>query len=375
MAVAAASLAASHAGLQGQASRRVNGRVVLGQRKGERPVAGAWVLLHRVGPDRAGPLDSMRTGSSGAYAFRYTVTGDTSAVYFASTTHDGVAYFTPPFRAAVTDTGEATIIVYDTSAGPARLKVAGHHFIIGAPQPGGSRPVGEVFELENDTTVTYVSGSSRPVWTTHIPLKATSFQVNPSGDIAPGAAQRSGADVSLYAPISPGLRQFAFTYDLASGDFPLKVPTDSGGGLMEVLVQSPEASVSGGGLSEREPVSTEGRTFHRYLAQSVAANAVVTIDVPARSASAVQTAIPIVATALVTVLLIALAIAWRRHEARRALASPTRSEQLLRQLAALDDEMEQGANWDDARRRDHAARRAELKAQLAHVLAAEESRA
>ena len=44
------------------------------------PVPAAWVVLHRVGPDRAGPLDSVRSDSRGRYAFRYTRTGSEDAI-------------------------------------------------------------------------------------------------------------------------------------------------------------------------------------------------------------------------------------------------------------------------------------------------------
>ena len=77
-------------------ARRVDGRVVRGMRERQSPIANQWVVLHRVGRDRAGPLDSVRTTSTGAFKFRYRSSGDSDAVYFVSTSYGGVAYFTPP---------------------------------------------------------------------------------------------------------------------------------------------------------------------------------------------------------------------------------------------------------------------------------------
>ncbi|HEV7837886.1 MAG TPA: hypothetical protein VGO75_07455, partial [Gemmatimonadaceae bacterium] len=51
--------------------QQVSGRIV---RPGSReldPISGAWVVLHRVGPDRAGPLDSVQSDARGRYSFNY----------------------------------------------------------------------------------------------------------------------------------------------------------------------------------------------------------------------------------------------------------------------------------------------------------------
>ena len=61
-----------------------------------RPAVGAWVTLHRVGRDSAGPLDSLRTGAQGRYTFRYRRAADDSAVYFVSARWAGITYFSPP---------------------------------------------------------------------------------------------------------------------------------------------------------------------------------------------------------------------------------------------------------------------------------------
>jgi hypothetical protein len=149
------------------AERRVDGRVVRGTREGQQPVANQWVVLHRVGPDRAGPLDSTRTAANGRFSIRYRESGDTSALYFASTSYGGVAYFTSPLRAPVVRGDDATLTVFDTTSGPVAIKVGGRHVIVGAVQPNGRRPVGEVYDLENDSTVTLVArDSASPLWRT-----------------------------------------------------------------------------------------------------------------------------------------------------------------------------------------------------------------
>lgn len=63
---------------------------------GPKPIDGVRVVLHRVGPDQAGPLDSALTGPRGEYHFRYHTSGSPDAVYFVSASYDGIAYFSTP---------------------------------------------------------------------------------------------------------------------------------------------------------------------------------------------------------------------------------------------------------------------------------------
>jgi hypothetical protein len=360
-------------------ARRVDGRVVRGTREGPVPLASHWVVLHRVGTDHAAPLDSIRTTTNGGYAFRYHPSGDTTAIYFVSTSYGGVAYFTPPFRSVAVKGDDASITVFDTTSGPVALKVGGRHLIIGAPQANGQRPIGEVYDLENDTTVTVVArDSTTPVWTAHIPASATGFQLNSGGQLAAGAVLRKGTSVGLFVPVSPGIRQFAFTYDLPSDAFPLTIPAEQPTGMFEVLVQEPTAHVQGPAVREVAPVSTEGRTFRRFLAQDLAPSAVVRVDVPRVIGAAREKVYIGVATALIAAMAGALVLTARRSFSRtrapaRAVVEP-KSEQLLRAIAALDGDFERQAAPDEATRADYEARRAALKTELMDMLAAERRR-
>src|SRR5687768_6034196 len=74
--------------------QRVEGQVVRPGARDMLPVPNVWVTLHRVGSDRAAPLDSVRADAAGKYTFEYRRTGDESAIYFASASYGGIAYFT-----------------------------------------------------------------------------------------------------------------------------------------------------------------------------------------------------------------------------------------------------------------------------------------
>src|SRR4051812_10136804 len=226
------------------------------------PVKGQWVLLHRVGRDRQGPLDSMRTGADGMYHFRYKASGDTTALYFISTTYGGVAYFTSPLRGEIVRGDDAALTVFDTTSGPVAIHTAGRHLIVGSPKPDGNRPIGEVYDLENDSTVTAVARDGKyPVWSTHIPPNAVKFELNARGDLTNDAITRSGTTIGLLVPISPGIRQVAFTYELPQSAFPLTVPLEQPTGVFELLMQEPTAHILGIPVRETAAQALEGRMF------------------------------------------------------------------------------------------------------------------
>src|SRR5687768_9185000 len=117
------------------------------------PVPDVIVTLHRVGPDSAGPVDSVRTDATGRYAFRFRRWGSPDAIYFAASVYRGIAYFSAPLRGVTMRGDEHEIMVFDTTSRPLRFGVQGHHLVVGAPRPTGLRDIVEVYELSNDTVV------------------------------------------------------------------------------------------------------------------------------------------------------------------------------------------------------------------------------
>jgi hypothetical protein len=193
-------------------TRRVQGAVMLAGDSTERPVPGAWVTLHRVASDRAGPLDSARTDARGGFAFRYRPTGTPDAIYFVSTTYAGIAYFTRPLRLPDVRGEDAEIAVFDTTTTPVRITVRGRHAVVSAAEADGARTVLEVFELSNDTSVTAVAPASggRGTWSVPVPAAARDVQVR-QGEVAAVAVSTTGGRVSLTAPYGPGIKQIAFS--------------------------------------------------------------------------------------------------------------------------------------------------------------------
>jgi len=346
---------------------------MLGTAKGPRPIPDVRVVLHRVGQDRAGPLDSALTDRRGEYHFHFTTSGSPDAVYFVSASYDGIAYFSVPLREPATHGDDAQITVFDTTSAPVPIHVLGHHIILGAPDAQGTREAVEVFELGNDSSVTRVSsGPNAPVWETALPPNAADPRVNPTGDVAPNKLSFAGGRVRLFAPVSPGARQLSYAYRLGKNALPLSIRLDQPTSVLEVLLEEPRAKVSGGGLSEVAPTTTAGRSFRRFLAQGVDAPAVVQIDVPFALGDARSRYLIAVAAVCVIAMLSAIFVATRRRRvvvvARDvALPSPGAGD-LLQAIAVLDARMEQGSLTPDERAR-YESERAELKSRLAVALA------
>ena len=357
-------------------TRRVDGVVMHGEAKGPKPIAGVRVVLHRVGSDNAGPLDSAVTDARGQYRFRFSTTGSADAIYFVSASYDGIAYFSVPLRVPVTRGDDAQITVFDTTSGPVPIHVVGHHVIVGSPDERGDRQAVEVFELGNDSSVTRVSGGrERPVWTTLLPPAAANAKINPTGDISPNAVSFTDGRVRLFAPISPGARQLSYAYQLPRDALPLSITLGEPTGVLEVLTEEPRATVTGASLTEVAPTSTAGRTFRRFLAQNVAAQSVVRIDVPfAIGESRVRWFVS-VAVVCGLAMLGSIAVAMRRRRVVPAATSPSphrrETDDLLQAIATLDAALEQRADVTADDRARYDADRAALKARLAAALAEE----
>jgi hypothetical protein len=247
------------------------------------PVSGAWVVLHRVGPDRAGPLDSIQSDSRGRYSFNYQRTGSEDAVYFVSASHDGIAYFTPPLPEGRVSGDDGEIAVFDTTSTRVPMSLRGHHVVVSAVDANARRAVMEVYDLSNDSSVTRVAVGDKPenaTWQVHLTPGATDFRVA-QGDISAAAVSYVNGAVNVFAPIAPGMKQLSFSYSLPANAFPLKLPLEKETGIYEILIEEKAGSVTGPHLKEVDPVTVEERNFRRFLASDMPENSVAVIDLPA----------------------------------------------------------------------------------------------
>ncbi len=354
-------------------ARTVRGRVVRGARASVRPVAGTWVVLHRVGTDRAAPLDSTRTDGTGRYAFRYRTSGDRDAVYFASSVYAGIAYFTAPLTAREVSGADAELVVHDTTSAPVPVHARARHVVFSAPGNEKGRIILEVYELSNDSTVTRVAaGDTGVVWAAVLLDGARNARVGQT-DFSGGAVRFEQGRARLAAPFAPGLKQFSFSYEVPverEYAFLVDGPTD----VLEVLVEDALGRAEGAGLASTGATTSGGRTFARFVAQDVPAGAVVRVSAPGAGAvSGNQLRVLLIMTALGAVLLIGLARAMmaRGGRARRRRSAESIAE-LRAALEALDAAFAAHANPTAEQRADHWQARAHLTRQISDAVAREQ---
>lgn len=358
--------------LAAQATRSLAGTVLRpGPGGAQVPVSGTWVVLHRVGVDAANPIDSMRTRRDGTYAFEYRATGDTNAVYFVSASRGGIAYFTPPTREVRVRGGMGDLQVFDTTSGPVPIIIRGRHIILTAPDTAAPvRTVIEVYELSNDSSLTRVPGADQRA-TFEAPLPAGVTEViGGQGDISPDAVKADDGRVRVWAPISPGLKQFSFSYTLPLAQKELAVALETDVPVMEVLVEDPRGTAVGAGLTEVDPVQVDGRPFKRFLAQHLKAPATVTLTAPGESTAGSNARVLLVVTIVGAAMLLGLGLAFMRRGpqsfARRREPSP---EALAAEIAALDASFDALASPSEEQKAEHYLKRAQLKGRLSAVLA------
>jgi len=334
-------------------------------------VRDAMVTLHRVGPDAQGPIDSLKTDAAGRYRFQYRATGDSNAVYFASTSRGGVSYFTPPTREPSLRGGMAEILVFDTTSAPIPITVRGRHVIITAPDTstGRTRTVIEAFELSNDSTLTRVArGTSGVTFDAALPKGVTAVAAG-QGDISSDAIAAVDGRVRVNAPLAPGLKQVTFSYEIPTSSEPFELLIEQPVTVLEVLVEDPGAIIAGAGLIAVDPVQIEGRPFKRFLAENATAASTVAVTIPPRT-TAGNLRLMLIVTAVGAAMLLGLGMVFaRRGPGAFARARTSDPEVLALEIAALDTAFERIASPTEQQRAEHYVARAQLKGRLSAALA------
>jgi hypothetical protein len=348
------------------------GRVVRVRGADTVPLPGLRIVAHRVGTDRQGPLDSLRSDARGRFSFRV-ARPDSGAMYVVSTLYAGIGYFSAPYASTQRAGADSIVLpVYDTTTAGAPLDVAVRHLVVSAPdRADGSRDVLDIVQVANPGTATLVAKDSAPTWHMQLPRGIESFRVG-EGDVPAEAVRRVGDSILVRAPFPPGIKQVVGIYVVPQGLKTLRVPIDQPTARLEVLVEDSLANASGAALEAGNPLQLEGRTFRHFASTRVVRGETAEITFGAAGGGRNTTWIAIVLAALL--LASGGYLAARRRggagAAGGAAPAPPDQDALLRQIVALDARYagRQGdvsaEEWSG-----YQSRRASLKAQLAGRLA------
>ncbi len=290
----------------------VSGRVLRGGRDTV-PLANAWVVLHRLARDAAGPIDSVRSDARG----RYRVTlrrPDSTSAYAVSVWFDSIAYFSLPLNVS----GRPAVHVEDliafptTSTGPP-VHLARRLATVARAGDDGGREVLEILELQNTGAATRVTSDTlAPTWAGRLPAGAGQFRGG-QGDISSDAMQFRHDSVIVFAPIPPGpVKQISYGYSLPAGTRALVIPIDQPTDEMNLLVEDTTAVVSAPKLELLGVKELEGRHFAAYRAGPLAPADKVEIRLPGGRFRA-QMLLPYVIALLAIGMVVALVWALRRR--------------------------------------------------------------
>lgn len=313
--------------LSAQSTALVAGRVLRPHGADTIGVAGARVVLHRVGRKAQGPIDSTIAGPRGEFRFRYQL--DTSSVFLLSSGYAGIEYFSSPLHTNIElpDTG-LVLFVSDTSSS-APIRVSSRHLVISKPGNDGTRAALEIVVLENDGAETRVGHDSlAPVWGARLPTGVLSFQVG-QGDVGPDGMFARNDSVVLVSPVAPGQKQLLFTYALPATPGHVRLPIGDSIAVANVLLEEFDRHVTGGGIVKADSQAIEGRTFQQW-AGPVPAGAVLEIDFPGKTGGWIL-------QVLVGTVALTLALVGMRALSRRPVPTvPAQQNAVLDQLARLD---------------------------------------
>jgi len=322
------------------------------------------VLLHRVGRERQGPIDSALTDARGR--FRFGFRPDSGSLYLLSARYGGIEYFSSPVHTnpARPDTA-IPLFVYDTSS-RAPVEIEAHHIVVPRPGDDGSRSVLELFVLRNSGLRARVGADSvHPAWSAPLPPGSLGLQVGES-DLSPDAVSRRGDSVYVFAPIAPGEKQLAVQYVIPGDQNLVTFPMGASAGPVNLLIEGPVAGVSGAPLTLADSQLIEGRKFQRWTG-TVTPGARIQVALAGSRPTPVK-----VLAGLVAGLALALLLAgWRVLARARRRPESALPDGLLASIAALDvrylgRQADVSADeWDNYR-----SERARLKAELEASLAA-----
>jgi hypothetical protein len=334
------------------------------------PVPGVKVVLHRIGRELQGPIDSAATDRRGRFRFRFT--SDTGAVYLVSARWSDIEYFSTPVHLNLDRPDSALHIVVADTSSTAPIELEARHLVVAPPGPEGSRGILDLIVLRNAGQRTRVAPDTvRPTWSGALPSGTLGLEIG-AGEFSDSSVARRGDRLLFFAPFPPGEKQIVAEYLVPAGARETRLPFDQPAALLNVLVAESGADVSGPGIAFADTQVIEGRSYRRFTG-SVAAGSTIRIGFPGAGLASrwvLPALVAVVAGALI------LAGVWAAlREPALAGAAPNAGaaavDGLVTRIATLDARYHgrEAVTPPDEWRR-YQDERARLKAELAAALEA-----
>jgi hypothetical protein len=242
------------------------------------PADSGTVVLHRVTPEEAGPVDSVQVDEGGRFRLPLPAPpSPLSGTFFVTHRHDGVAFFGRPLTSLEQVEASYEIRAFPSRPLPAPGTAGPGAGEAGAPSgrfvvsfrnlfieegPEGWR-VTDVFEVGHADEVTWTSPDPEggvPVWSHPLPTEARNVQASES-DVSVASLRLDRGALEVHAPFPPGDRLFVVRYDLPSLE--TSIPLLGRTGAVEFLVREPAPAMRVEGLLADAPVELERGSLYR----------------------------------------------------------------------------------------------------------------
>ncbi|MGI9626398.1 MAG: hypothetical protein ACR2QM_06150 [Longimicrobiales bacterium] len=317
----------------------------------DQPADSGTVVLHRVGTDFAGQLDSVPVRPDGRFTIDLPPVDDearSAQVLFASIRHEGILYFGAPINTAAVADSAYVIQAYPSFpvAPGTMVPVRIRNLFVEVTDSGWV--VTDLYELSNIASSTLVAPPGGSSWSHRLPTGATDFSVGQS-DLPEDEVRFDEGVLATTVPIPPDESVFVIRYRVTEDA--LVIPSDSPTESFELLIREPAPEVAVTGLARMDQVDVDGTTYRRFagngLPPTVVRVAPGQLWTPAG-------AIPWLGAILAIILaLIGAKVATKRGGSRT-------TAQVMLEIARLDEERSAGRIGDE----EYDARRSELVERL-----------
>ena len=228
------------------------------------------VLLHRVGPDVSGEVDSTALEPGGEFQFRLPTTPDQNFegdVYFASVEYQGVLYFGSAITSAEQLDSVYVVQVFESEEVPPEgvsLPLEVRTMFVEFAGDGWFAT--DLFAIDNRGDRTLVAQDDGVVWSYPLPPGASDPELG-EGDMPPAAVSFEDGRVRVSAPLPPGERLLMIRYKL--DNLAATIPAPGSTEVFEILVKEPFPPLRIEGLEPIGVVDLGGTPYRQYGASGL----------------------------------------------------------------------------------------------------------
>lgn len=240
--------------------RIISGFVLNGTFK-DRPVTDQEVLLRILTRSEEEVTAAVRTDEAGR--FRFSVVLDPESRYRIVTSYRGIQYTGRAPGPAQGETGNIQILkIYETTTDASELLLDSYHVIIDPSERG--LQVQEILSIRTTGRRTYTGTETAPLYFT---LPKSASNVTLSAVLPQVSVGLKDGAVSFSAPVSPEGIDVAYRYDLpAAGRSQILTPVlPLPAGAFHLFISVPGVTVGGALLRQGEPVETEQFRYSHFL--------------------------------------------------------------------------------------------------------------